>query len=202
MEVLENHERIEQAGHQHHGPTSPNKRIALLISVLAALLAITETAGKGKQTEAINNNVHASDLWSFYQAKTVRSTVAKTSSDLAKLFIGPDLPADRQAAIQKQLDSWKADINRYDSDPETGEGRKELLARAKATEEIRDTAAGAYHLYESAAAALQLAIVLASAAVITDLGIMAILALGLGGVGVVLDLLAWWTPMILHGTGS
>ena len=56
---------------------------------------------------------------------------------------------------------------RYDSEPETGEGRKELMSRAIAAEADRDRRLGAYHLFEFSSAAFQIAIVLASASVIT-----------------------------------
>ena len=49
-----------------------NKEIALLISMLALFLAFSETLGKSAQTTAISDNVGASDLWDFFQAKTIR----------------------------------------------------------------------------------------------------------------------------------
>ena len=52
---------------------------------------------------------------------------------------------------------------RYQSEPETSEGRKELMARAKEGEAKRDRAMAAYHNYEVASAAVQIAIVIATA---------------------------------------
>ena len=50
---------------------------------------------------------------------------------------------------------------------QAGEGRKELAARAKVAEHERDLSLAAYHHFEVGSAALQIAIVLASAEVIT-----------------------------------
>ena len=70
--------------------------------------------------------------------------------------------------MEKQIEAWQKSAARYDSEPDTGEGRKELAARAKVAEESRDLAMAKYHHYEVASAAFQIGIVLASAAVITE----------------------------------
>jgi len=45
------HESMEQAEHAEHA-SGENKKIALLIAVIALFLALSETLGKGAQTEA------------------------------------------------------------------------------------------------------------------------------------------------------
>lgn len=200
MEALETHEKIEGAAHGHHaGTSSVNRRIGLLISILAALLAISEAAGKSAQTEGITSNVEANDLWAFYQAKTIRMTTLRTAAESAQLdLMAPDLPEARRAAVQKQIDGWQATAKRYDSEPETNEGRKELIARAKEAEHRRDHAMHAYHLYEYGSAAFQIAIVLASATVITGFVPLAWVAGGLGAVGMAFSLLGWLASNAVH----
>jgi Domain of unknown function (DUF4337) len=66
-------ESMEHAEHAEHA-SGENRKIALLISVIALCLALSETLGKGAQTEAIGKNVEASNLWAFFQAKTIRRT--------------------------------------------------------------------------------------------------------------------------------
>ncbi|HEY0835920.1 MAG TPA: DUF4337 domain-containing protein [Azospirillum sp.] len=199
MEALERHEKIEGAAHGHHTGSSINRRIGLLISALAALLAISEAAGKSAQTEGITRNVEANDLWAFYQAKTIRMTTLRTAAETAQFdLLAPDLPEARRAAIQKQIDGWQATAKRYDSEPETNEGRKELVARAKEAEHRRDHAMHAYHLYEYGSAAFQIAIVLASATVITSFLPLAWIAGGLGLLGTAFSLLGWLTPGAVH----
>ena len=74
-----------------------------------------------------------------------------------------------KAAIEKQIDAWHKTAERYESDREAGNGRKQLAERAKEAEEERDLALAHYHHYELASAAFQIGIVLASAAVITGM---------------------------------
>ena len=83
-EQLERAEHAEHAAHGH-GPSSTNKRIALLIAILALFLAISETLGKGAQTEGLNYNVEASNLWAFFQAKTIRQTAVRTAAETLEL---------------------------------------------------------------------------------------------------------------------
>ena len=73
------HENLEHAEHAEHAGHS-NKKIALLISVLALFLAFSETLGKSAQTAAITLNVTSNDLWAFFQAKTIRMTVLSTAT--------------------------------------------------------------------------------------------------------------------------
>ena len=53
------------SGHGGHVDPS-NKKIALLIAVLALFLAISETLSKAYQTEVITKQVEASNLWAFF----------------------------------------------------------------------------------------------------------------------------------------
>ena len=75
------HENLEHAEHAEHASHSGNKKIALLISVLALFLAFSETLGKSAQTTAITLNVTSNDLWAFFQAKTIRMTVLSTAAE-------------------------------------------------------------------------------------------------------------------------
>lgn len=197
MSALEAKDKIEEAL-EAPGKTHINRRIGLLIAVLAALLALTEVGGKSAQTEALNANVQASDLWAFFQAKTIRQTILRTAAETAAIGLAGNPAPDANAAAQKQIDEWNATVARYESDPKTNEGRKELTERARKAEEERDYKLAAYHHFELASAAAQLAIVLASAAVITGIMIFAYSAVGLGIVSGVLGLLAWISPTAIH----
>jgi hypothetical protein len=196
-EMHETHERIHGAGHGagqhgHHGP-GRNRMIAILISVLAALLALVDIGASSSQTEAIAANIRANDLWAFFQAKTIRGTLMATAADA---LAAEQPPAGSPAA--KQIAAWRATAARYQSEPETGEGRKELAARAKEAEKRRDHILAAYHLYEYGAGALQIAIVLASSAVVTGVIALAWGACGLGLLGTAVALVGWLAPHLLH----
>jgi hypothetical protein len=177
------HESMEQADHAKEA-SETNRNIALLIAVIALCLALSETLGKGAQTESIAKNVEASNLWAFFQAKTIRRTVVQTAAEQAKL--GPSAPDDAtKSALQKQIDDWQKSAARYRSEPETGEGTEQLSERAKHAEEERDLATAKYHHFELASAAFQIAIVLASATIITGMIALAWVSglLTLAGIG-------------------
>ena len=183
------------SGHGHIDPS--NKKVALLIAVLAAVLAFSETLGKASQTEALNRNIEAANLWSFFQAKTVRLTAVRTAAEGAQLGL-PNVSGAAKEALEKQIAEWRKAAARYDTEPETQEGRKELAARAKAAEAKRDRALAAYHHYEVGSAAVQIGIVLASANVIPGAAFLLWGAMGLGVVGIVFSLIGLLAPTSVH----
>ena len=187
------------AGHGHGGDHGGegHKGVALLIAVLALFLALAETGAKGSQTDALAKNVEAANLWAFFQARSIRQTTVRTAAEQAALDLTA-APDEQRAAIQRQIEAWRGSAARWESEPETGEGRRELMARAKEAEKKRDTATAAYHNYEIGSAAFQVAIVLASASIITGVTLLAMIAGGLGVIGLVLTGFAFWAPHALH----
>jgi hypothetical protein len=184
----------------HGGPhlDEGNKRIGLLIAILALVLAFSETLGKGAQTQALGLNIEASNLWAFFQAKTVRMTTVKTAAEAGTLELARTADPKAKDLFEKQIAGWRKNAERYDSEPETNEGRKELAARAKAAEQKRDQSLAAYHHYETASGAVQIAIVLASAAIITGLNLFVWVAGVLGAVGVAFTLIGFFWPTAVH----
>ena len=191
------HESMEHAEHAEHASGS-NKKIALLIAVIALFLALSETLGKGAQTESIAKNVEASNLWAFFQAKSIRRTVVQTASDQAKLSLGVQGDDAAKAALHKQIDEWQQTAARYRSDPKTGEGQDELSERAKHAEEERDLAEAKYHHFELASAAFQIGIVLASATIITGIVALSWISGLLALAGIAVTLFGIFAPHTLH----
>ncbi|WP_428667648.1 DUF4337 domain-containing protein [Reyranella sp.] len=182
-------------GHGH--VEGGNKKIALLVAVLAALLAVSETAGKSNQTHALSEQITASNLWSFFQAKTIRQTTMRTAADTVEAQF-KDGAQPMPAGLKTQVDTWRKTAQRYESEPETKEGRKELAARAKAKEESRDKALAAYHMFEYGSAALQLAIVLAGASALTTVTWLMFMSIRLGTLGVAFAALGFLAPTLIH----
>lgn len=169
------------SGHGAHGDPS-NKKIALLIAILALFLAISETLSKAYQTEVITKQVEASNLWAFFQAKSMRKTTTDVALDSLKA--SPNAEDPKSKAL---IDKWTAASKRYDSEPETGEGRKELAARAVEAQKKGDIANHKYHNLEISSGMLQVAIVLASSSIITSVvvlgwvaGLLGVVAVGFG----------------------
>ena len=180
----EAHESLEHAEHAEHASHS-NRGVALVIAILALFLSFSEMLGKSSQTEAIGANVEASNLWSFFQAKTVRQTMLRTASEQLKISAEAAADPAARTAMEKQVEAWQKTVARYDTEPETHEGRKELAERAKQAEEERDLATAKYHHFELASGAFQIGIVLASATIITGMVALAWVSglLTLAGIG-------------------
>ena len=191
------HESMEQAEHTKEA-AGENRKIALLIAVIALCLALSETLGKGAQTESISKNVEASNLWAFFQAKSIRRTVVQTASDQSKLSLGAVGDDAARAALQKQIDDWQKTAARYRSEPETGEGTEQLAERAKHAEEERDLSTAKYHHFELASAAFQIGIVLASATIITGMIALAWISGLLTLAGIAFTALGVLSPHLLH----
>lgn len=187
------------SGHGHgHVEGRSNKRVALLISVLALCLAFAETLAKSAQTNALGDNIEASNLWAFFQAKTVRMTVVRTAAEQAELQRGALPGGAASDVLKKQVDAWTRTSARWDSEPETGEGRKELSARAKQAEDRARTNLNKYHHFEISSAAFQIAIVLSSAMLITGVAALAWIGAGLGVFGIAMGAVGLFAPNSVH----
>lgn len=195
--MSEAHSSMEHSEHAAHA-AGHNKQIALAIAVLALFLAFSETLGKSAQTTALGSNVEASNLWAFFQAKTIRMTTLQTAAEGRALDLKTIADAETKTATTAQIDAWRKTAARYDDDTAGGEGRKQLAARAKDAEHKRDLAMERYHHYELASAAFQIGIVLCSAAVITGMVFLAVVAGGLGLVGIAFTAIGLLAPQAVH----
>ena len=197
---IEHEEGHKGGGHGGGGHDSQNKRIALVISVLALFLAFSETLGKSAQTSALNFQIEASNLWNFFQAKNIRRTFTIVATESAKIDLTTTGDAARKAALAKQVDDWTKTSARYRSEPEAGDGKGEgtveLMRRAKEMEHERDISLNKYHYFEFASAALQIGIVLCSAAVITGIILLVWIAGGLGVLGLAFMAMALFFPQV------
>jgi len=169
-------EAIESAGEAGEHKLGDNARnIAVLVAVLAAALAVTEMGEKRAQNEYLTHHIQASDDWNFYQAKTIRGNLYTVEAQTLE-----SLPTANDPAVKKRIDDARAEAKRLDDD-EKSVGRKQLMAKAKASEEDRDHALHRFHLFEAVVSALELSIVLASVSVVTRVRQLAIAAAVLGG---------------------
>jgi Domain of unknown function (DUF4337) len=194
---VEHHIEHEHA-HEKQAGVSQNRKIALLIAIIALFLALSETLGKSAQTRGIELNIKASDTWNFFQAKTIRQTTLRTAAEALAVDVAGRPDDAAKAEMIKQIERWRATVARYDSDPKEKDGRKELRAQAEEYERVRDVAMARYHNYEFGSAAYQIGIVLASAAVITGMMALAYGGIGLLVVGLVFTGLGLFAPHVTH----
>ena len=126
-----------------------------VITVLAALLAITTYIASGNSGKVLHNTIKANDTWAFYQAKSIKQTLAEMSYD--------------DAIIRKENEKAEkllAKINRYESEPSTGEGKKELMDKARELEAERDEIRKTGPWLTFAGSAFQISIVLLTASIL------------------------------------
>jgi len=171
-------------------------RAALIIAFMATLLAITSLGGGNAAEDVANNNIHASDTWAFYQAKSIRQTTMRVAADglEADLRANPNMPADAREFVQKKIDEYRSTAARYEDEPDKddpgdplkGEGRKQLTARARDYESKREQAQKQDPNFDFSEALFQIAIVLASVAILADSRLVLRVALAAGLVATLL----------------
>ena len=152
-----------------------------VITVLAALLAINTLMGGSNSSKVLNNTIDANNTWAFYQAKSIKQSLAENSLDEA--IARND---------KRKMEILKSKIDRYESDPASGEGKKELMAKARKLEDERTVAKGRSPWYTYAGSLLQIAIVLLTASILAVNMRLYWASFGVGGFAALLMSHAIW----------
>ena len=92
------------------------ERAGWIITVFAALLAMNSLLDGGNSAQILDDTIEANNMWAFYQAKSIKQNLTEMRYDDA--IYNKNL---------KKAEELKVKIDRYESDPKTGEGKKELL---------------------------------------------------------------------------
>lgn len=141
------HEHIEHAEHGAHATDPFDRRVAVSVAIVAAVLAGISMLGHRKhnevlqlqgdanrlqteagivQTKANIDHTHATDQWGFYQAKNIRQQMYAANLGLLDT-LGRDPAKAKQAegvrkSMQDQVDKYKKEL------PEMMEKARELTA--------------------------------------------------------------------------
>jgi hypothetical protein len=164
------------------------ERTGWIITFLAAFLAITSLLDGGNSSQILDNTIEANNVWSFYQAKSIKGTLAEMAYDNAI-----------QNGDKAKAEKLKAKIERYESDPATGEGKKELMAKAHGIEEERAVAEMRSPWYTYSNAFYQIAIVILAASMLTMSKRMYWIGIALGAFAMLLMTQGafLWLPIVL-----
>jgi hypothetical protein len=192
-------EPAEQIAEAREGADERFKnRAALSIAFMAMLLAITSLGGGNAAEDVANNNIHASDTWAFYQAKSIRQTSLKVAADTmeADLRANPNMAPEARDFIEKKIEEYRKTVDRYEDEPDKddpgnplkGEGRKQLTARARDFESKREEAAKQDPNFDFSEALFQIAIVLASVSILATSRLVLRLSIVVGAVATLLML--------------
>jgi type IV secretory pathway VirB10-like protein len=171
-------------------------RTSITVSIFAALLAINALISNGNSGKILNNTIAANDTYAFYQAKSIKQVIAEQNRDDAAETLelqGGEMSQQSAARLRAKITAAQAQIERYESDPRSNEGKRELLAKAKKLEAERDAAKQRSPWFGMAAAFLQIGLVLSSTAI---LGVsMALLwgSIGFGTLGTLMMVVGWFS---------
>src|SRR5271165_3417618 len=118
-----------------------DRTVALIIAILALLLALAEAGAKNAQHLSTEKNIESSDLFNFYQAKRIRSTVVETAASMLEAQKTAVSDPSAQAAFEKQIGEFKATVARFEKDLKTPEDSMDAIQdRAKEASETRELA--------------------------------------------------------------
>jgi hypothetical protein len=164
-------EAHERDGERDHWP----RRMAVVVSFLAASLALSEIGAKSTQTAYLTHHIAASDTWNEYQAKNLRANLRDAEATLLS-----SLPAADDPTVRERIRAARDESARMRDEPVSGDGMKQLKDKARQLEHDRDDALESYHGYEHTSGALEISIVLASVSVVTRIRTLGVAAALIG----------------------
>ena len=156
-------------------------KAGLVIVFMALFLAGNTFIANNFSGSAQTNLLKASNTYGFYQSKSIKQTIAEGQLEDAK--------KEKDTA---RIEKLQAKIDRYESDPKSGEGKKELLAKAQAQEAARDEARTHGPWLTFSGMLFQLAIVLLSASILAVNTKMYNGSIVVGALGLILMAQGYW----------
>jgi len=131
MEANEAQELQEQAENAEHAKSL--RPVALTMTVLAVLVAITTVLGHRTHTEAILNQDKATDQWNYYQAHKIRANDTALAADLLSVMTIADKDEAKKIAkgYADHQAKWTSDLKDEQDKAEALESKVEE-AEAKA----------------------------------------------------------------------
>ncbi len=180
---MQAHETGELIEHTDRGGS--NTRTALTISLCALSLAFASLGGSNSAKEATHENILSSNAYAFYQAKSIRQTSYRIAADNLEIQLLRDtsLSLEAKALLKNKIQDYRSTADRYESEPKTKEGKKELLAKALVHENNRDHAMTQDPWFDYAEGMLQIAIVLLSISLIASMPFLYLAGSALGLLG-------------------
>ena len=150
---------------EHKRSRSFTRRVALTTAVYAVVLAIASLGGNNAMKEMLLAQQQASDLWAHYQAKSIRENQVRVQ----KLRLEADLidrEAEMKPAGRQKLEGLLQEYT--DQEGHFRQDKKEIEERAKHLEHERDVYRTRDPYFDYGEALLQIAIVLASIAILSS----------------------------------
>jgi hypothetical protein len=146
------------------------QKCSIVIASIAALLLINNMGAQNASSQATFENANAINTFAFYQAKNIRQNDLNLAATVLEGVANTAVPIANQEAkrqLNEQAQAFRTKALGYESEPETGEGKKELLQKARQAEAQRNLALQQGPYFDFASLALQLAIIMFSVVLIT-----------------------------------
>jgi hypothetical protein len=153
---------------EEHSKDPFEKRVAGTMAVLAAALAIVSVMGHMATTEEIVGQQKASDQWSYYQAKSIRRYESEIARDMLVASNSP------------KADDYAKNFQRYSRETD------EIEKQAKEFEEESHLKGRQALRFEFSEVFLEVSIVLASIAILTQISMVWWASIAGGLVGVII----------------
>jgi len=141
------------AGSRSEREAKIKDKAGMVINIFALCLAVNSWYGGKLGSTILNNTIKANDTYSFYQAKSIKQSLAEQN-----------LYEAQHNGDKKRAEEMAAKIDKYENEPK--DGKKDLLVKARALEAERDDAKQRSPWIGYASTAYQLAIVLLSASIL------------------------------------
>lgn len=176
---------LDELAREPHKHNNRDKLIGVYIGILAVVLAICSMGGNNASGDATHRNIEAANTWSFFQAKNLRRHTVRLQIDDLELRLAtePALSEEAKQKITAKIADYKATEKRLTSEPDKKEGLDELFVKGKEMEAQRDLALKRGPYFDYGGALLQIAIVLASVAIISGGNFLLIGSLLVGALG-------------------
>lgn len=142
-------------------------RGAIAISIYALILALVSIYSSSNSSGILNATLTINDTWAFFQAKSIKQAISQSSADNIETYLQErEAKPELKLALESKLSKLKADIARYETDPASGEGKRELIQHAQKLESERDALKKKGLYFSIAGGLLQIAIVLSSTSIL------------------------------------
>ena len=166
----------------HANSRGRDRLVGVYIGILAVVLAICSLGGSNAEQDATQQNIAASNVWAFFQAKNARRQALRLHADEFDVMLKttPAMPDDVKKSIEAKIADYKEQDKKLSSDRTSGEGLDELFNKGKALEAQRDESLKRGPYFDYGQALLQIAIVLASVAIISGGNLLLFLSFILG----------------------
>jgi hypothetical protein len=167
-EIRERAEIVAEALEEHHNERFRNQ-IAISVAVLAVLLAVASFMTATYVREVINTNIHANSDEALFHIKTLEQTSNELAMDELRVSLAAEkklLSPDDQALLKKEIERYHQEMARLESEPSTGQGKRELDASRHRWEQKHHLAEEHLESFEGAEIVYQIAIVLCSVCII------------------------------------